>query len=69
MGAQLLHDPWICGYLLYVGVLSIAFFWDYLRRQAVMRAERLAQNAAVFCNKSRSNRGHLDPATHNHSAC
>ena len=32
MGSLLLHNPWVHLYVFYVGVLSLALFWDHLRR-------------------------------------
>jgi hypothetical protein len=31
MGTLLLHDPWVCFYLLYVGALSVAFICAHPR--------------------------------------
>jgi hypothetical protein len=72
MGTLLLHDPFVQFYLLYVGVLWIAFFWAHLRKpsakpdcsrtpeqkpvRAMPRLQTAAANKKPSLSVSRSNR-------------
>jgi hypothetical protein len=48
MGAMLVRDPWVDFYLLYVTTLSIAWAWDYVRRQTAVQGDsRTSRNETV----------------------